>query len=171
MSREESLVAADAPPPVTPRSHAVRRAASRRLWLAGIVIVAALGLLVYKGLTTAIVFFKTANEAVAERSQLGNSTFQLEGTVVHGSVHRVGATQVRFEITQGGATIEVDNSGDPPQMFRPGLPVVLVGHFVGSGDLFASDQIMVKHSQQYIAAHPNRLKPAKGAGGRPAARS
>lgn len=138
----------------------------RRLVLVGLVIVAALGFLIYKGLTSAIVFFKTANQALAERATLGNSTFQLEGTVVHHSVHHLGGARVAFEVRQGGATIHVVNNGDPPQLFRPGLPVVVVGHFVGSSNAFSSDQIMVKHSQQYIAAHPNRVKatggPAKG---------
>lgn len=131
---------------------------SRRLAIAGVIIVAALGFLVFKGLTSAIVFFKTANEALVDRAQLGNSTFQLEGTVVHGTVRKVRADEVSFAIRQGGKTIEVDNRGDPPQLFRPGLPVVVVGHFVGSSDLFSSDQIMVKHSQQYIAEHPNRVR-------------
>lgn len=132
--------------------------------MAGLVIVAALGFLVYKGISSALVFFKTASEAVAQRAQLGNSNFQLEGTVVHGSVHRLGTTEVSFAISQGGTTIHVDNTGDPPQLFRPGLPVVVVGHFVGTSDNFASDQIMVKHSQQYIAAHPNRVKAATSTG-------
>jgi cytochrome c-type biogenesis protein CcmE len=140
---------------------AARQAAAttrRRLAVVGVVIVAALGFLVYKGLTSAIVFFKTASEAVANRAQLGNSTFQLEGTVVRGTVHHLGGSRVAFEIRQGGASIHIVNTGEPPQLFRPGLPVVVVGHFVGSGDNFASDQIMVKHSQQYIAAHPNRVR-------------
>jgi cytochrome c-type biogenesis protein CcmE len=129
-----------------------------RLKVAGLVIIAALGFLVYKGLTTAIVFFKTANEALSDRSQLGNSTFQLEGTVVKGTVHRIDSDEIGFDIRQGGATIYVANTGNPPQMFKPGLPVVVVGHFVGSTDQFASDQVMVKHSQQYIAEHPNRVR-------------
>lgn len=130
---------------------------SRRLKFAGLVIVLALGVLVYKGLTSAIVFFKTANEAIADRAQLGNSTFQLEGTVDKGTVRRLGPSEVGFDITQGGVTIYVDNSGNPPQLFRPGLPVVVVGHFEGTTDRFSSDQIMVKHSNQYIAEHPNRV--------------
>jgi cytochrome c-type biogenesis protein CcmE len=139
---------------------------SRRLAVAGLVIVLALGFLVYKGLTSAIVFFKTTNEAIAQRATLGNATFQLEGTVVYGSVHRLRTTEVSFAISQGGATIHVDNTGDPPEMFRPGLPVVVVGHFVGNSDGFASDQIMVKHSQQYIAAHPGRVKVVSKSGKR-----
>jgi cytochrome c-type biogenesis protein CcmE len=134
----------------------------RRLALAGLLIVAALGFLVYKGLSSAIVFFKTANQALSERAALGNTTFQLEGTVLRHSVQHLGGARVSFDVRHGGATIHVVNSGDPPQLFRPGLPVVVVGHFVGSSDTFSSDQIMVKHSQQYIAAHPKRVKAASG---------
>ncbi len=149
---------AAAPPPPGTRAARPGSTSPRRLAVVGLVIVAALGFLVYKGLTSAIVFFRTTNQAVAQRAQLGNSTFQLEGTVVQGTVHRVGTSQVSFDIRQGGATIHVENAGDPPQMFKPGLPVVVVGHFVGSSDVFSSDQIMVKHSQQYIAEHPNRVR-------------
>lgn len=143
-----------------------RRAATpaqrRRIWVVGVVILAAIGFLVYKGITSAIVFYKTANEAIAQRAQLGNADFQLEGTVVHGSVQHEGADVYRFVVESSGVSVTVVNTGYPPQMFRPGLPVVLVGHFVGSGDLFASDQIMVKHSQSYVAVQPARVKSASG---------
>jgi cytochrome c-type biogenesis protein CcmE len=135
-----------------------RAGQSRRLALAGLLILAALGFLVFKGLTSAVVFFKTASEAVSERGQLGSSVFQLEGTVVPGSLRRLDDSRVSFAVRQGGATVKVLNRGDPPQLFRPGLPVVVVGHFLKGSDRFSSDQIMVKHSQQYIAEHPARLK-------------
>ena len=67
-----------------------QRRQRRRLGIVGVVILAAIGFLVYKGITSAIVFFKTANEAVAQRATLGNTVFQLEGTVVPGTVHSSG---------------------------------------------------------------------------------
>jgi cytochrome c-type biogenesis protein CcmE len=134
----------------------------RRLTVVGVVIVVALGLLIWKGLSSAIVFFKTADEAIADRAQLGNSQFQLEGTVVSGTIrHESGATY-RFQVESAGVRVAVANTGSPPQLFRAGIPVVLVGHFVGTTDLFASDQILVKHSQSYIAAHPQRVKASDG---------
>jgi cytochrome c-type biogenesis protein CcmE len=145
-----------------PRRRKATQAQRRRMWVVGVVIVGAIGFLVYKGLTSAIVFFKTANEAVAQRAQLGNSDFQLEGTVVQGSVQHVNGDLYRFTVESSGVKVNIENAGNPPQMFRPGLPVVVVGHFVGSGDLFSSDEIMVKHSQAYIAAYPNRVKPTSG---------
>lgn len=151
---EPSAPVRPAKAPLSPEQRRQRR----RLSVVGVVIVAAIGFLLYKGLTTAIVYFKTTNEAVAQRAQLGDSTFQLEGTVVQGTVRSNGRGTVAFAITGGGKLIHVVNSGSPPQLFRPGIPVVVVGHFVGAGDDFASDQILVKHSNQYIAAHPNRVK-------------
>ena len=156
-----SAPAAAPRPPRAVRSTEQRRQ-RRRLAVVGVVIVAAIGFLLYKGLTTAIVYFKTTNEALAQRSTLGDSTFQLEGTVVRDSIRPTGAGQVSFTISGGGRTIAVTNSGSPPQLFKAGVPVVLVGHFVGSGDHFASNEILVKHSNQYIAAHPNRVKANDG---------
>ncbi|MGA2528716.1 MAG: cytochrome c maturation protein CcmE [Acidimicrobiales bacterium] len=142
-----------------------QRRQRRRLGVVGLVIVAAIGFLVFKGITSAIVFFKTANEAVAQRVALGNSTFQLEGMVLPGTVHTVRAqagTRVSFVVESSGVKVAVTNTGSPPQLFQPGIPVIVVGHFVGSSDRFASDQILVKHSNSYIAAYPNRVKALNG---------
>jgi cytochrome c-type biogenesis protein CcmE len=150
--------AAPQPAPHHPRPrqrHPVRT--KRRLAFAGIVIAGAIGFLLYKGLTSAVVYFKTANEAVAARSQLGDSTFQLEGVVVSGTVRQLSGGRVAFTVTGGGASIPVVNTGDPPQLFRAGIPVVVVGHFSGTSNLFVSDQILVKHSNQYIAEYPSRV--------------
>jgi cytochrome c-type biogenesis protein CcmE len=157
-SRAEAAVVATA----RRRRRTATPAQRRRMWVVGVVILAAIGFLLYKGITSAIVFYKTANEAIAQRAQLGNSDFQLEGTVVHGSVQHEGGDVYRFVVESSGVTVSVENTGYPPQMFRPGLPVVLVGHFVGSGDLFASDQIMVKHSQSYVAVQPSQAKSSSG---------
>jgi len=156
--------------PVAPRRRAnvlssEQRRQRRRLGVVGVVIVAAIGFLIFKGLTTAIVFFKTANEAVAQRATLGDSTFQLEGMVLPGTVRTsrsLSGTTVSFTVESSGVKVAVTNTGSPPQLFQPGIPVIVVGHFVGRTDQFASDQILVKHSNSYIAAHPSRVKALNG---------
>jgi cytochrome c-type biogenesis protein CcmE len=142
-----------------------QRRQRRRLAVVGVVIVAAIGFLIFKGITSAIVFFKTANEAVAQRSALGDSTFQLEGMVLPGTVRTVrdsSGTTVAFVVESSGVKVAVTNTGSPPQLFQPGIPVIVVGHFVGASDRFASDEILVKHSNSYIAAHPDRVKALNG---------
>jgi cytochrome c-type biogenesis protein CcmE len=152
-------------PPLPPPGAARRardRSTRRRLLVVGAVLAAAVGFLLYKGLTTAVVFFKTANEAIAQRHVLGDATFQIEGVVVPGTVHRLGPAELAFEIESKGVKVQVHDEGSPPQLFEPGIPVVLVGHFVGSSDLFSSDEIMVKHSNVYVAAHPAQGRRADG---------
>ena len=127
----------------------------RRLWLAGIVVAGALGFLVFQGLGNATLYFRTADEAVAQRAQLGDRRFRIEGDVVAGSVNQVG-NDVSFILTSKNVEVPVRHKGDPPELFRPGIPVVLEGHF--QGDYFASDRILVKHSETYIADNPDRVR-------------
>ena len=97
---------------------------------------------------------------------LGNTTFDIEGTVVAGTapsrVDRGGRVHVRDRLEQDDRH-RIENTGSPPQLFGPGVPVVLVGHFIGSSETFASEQILVKHSNQYKAAHPDRVRSNSGA--------
>jgi cytochrome c-type biogenesis protein CcmE len=138
------------------------RQTRRRLAVVGVVIVAAIGFLLYKTLTSAVVYFKTASEAVADRGALGNSTFQIEGVVVPHTIRHLGNDELSFVISSGKVRVPVENRGTPPQLFQADIPVVLVGHFVATSDLFSSNQILVKHTNQYIAAHPNRVRAPNG---------
>ena len=130
------------------------RSKNRRLWMAGAVVVAALAFLLVQGLGNATLYFRTADEAVAQRDALGSRRFRIEGNVVAGSVRQSG-DDVAFTIESRGATVPVLHQGDPPEMFKPGIPVVLEGRF--EGEHFASDRILVKHSESYVAEHPERV--------------
>jgi cytochrome c-type biogenesis protein CcmE len=130
-------------------------ARARRLWIAAAVIGGALGFLVFQGLDNATVYFRTASEAVADRTELGTRRFRIEGVVVTDSVRQSG-DNVRFAIAENGTTVEVRHVGDPPELFRPTIPVVLEGRW--DGTVFASDRIMVKHTSEYKARNPERVK-------------
>ncbi|MDP9403770.1 MAG: cytochrome c maturation protein CcmE [Actinomycetota bacterium] len=154
-----AMTAPAPPPPAGPAAGPRPRAqlSRRRLWIAGAVILAALGFLVVQALGEATVYFKTADEAVAEKAGLGARRFRIEGLVVAGSVRPAPAGNgVGFEIRgERGATVEVVHRGDPPELFQPGIPVVLEGRW--SGDHYASDRIMVKHTNEYRADNPDRV--------------
>jgi cytochrome c-type biogenesis protein CcmE len=129
----------------------------RRLAVIGILGVLALALvfMAYQGLSTASVFFRNADEAVAERESLGDRRFRLQGTVVDGSVENDGS-DVRFAVTHNGVDVEVVHRGDPPELFQPDIPVVLEGRWSDDGPAFESDRILVKHSEEYEAENPDR---------------
>jgi cytochrome c-type biogenesis protein CcmE len=133
----------------------VRPPSRRRAWVLVLVIAAALIFLLVKGLAGATTYFYTTDQAVHLRAQLGTTRFRIEGTVVSHTVVRHG-DQVDFTISNHGVSVPVVNTGYPPQLFQPGIPVVLEGQF--RGDTFDSDLIMVKHSADYVAAHPGRVR-------------
>ena len=160
---------AGAPAPVTvtepadPARHGTRRSRGRRrVAVVFVVLAAALAYLLVEGLGSSLDYFDTVGQALAHRASIGTSTIRLEGVVVRGTVART-AKGTDFEVSGGGHTVAVHDAGSPPQLFQPDIPVVVVGHFATpSSDLFLSDQIMVKHSATYIAAHPTRVRAPNG---------
>ena len=134
----------------------------RRNWLgsrrrqagAASVIVAAVGFLAFQGLTNATEYFLTTRQAVAQRASLGARSFRIEGNVAN-DVRKVDRG-LRFSISNQGVVVSVVSTGSPSQLFKPGIPVVLDGHW--QGDVYDSNLIMVKHSASYNAAHPDRVK-------------
>lgn len=127
---------------------------NRRLWIASVIILAALGFLVFQGLGNATVFFKTADEAVRDKAELGDRRFRVEGVVVDEPV--VQGDNVAFQIEADAVRVDVVHQGDPPELFRKGIPVVLEGRWDGSH--YASDRIMVKHTESYRVDNPDRVK-------------
>lgn len=141
----------------------------RRVAVLGVLglLVVALVFMAYQGLSSASVFFRNADEAVAERADLGTKRFRLQGTVVEDTVRNsseYGGTAVRFTVTYGGVDVEVLHQGDPPELFQPGIPVVVEGHWSETEDWFESDRILVKHSETYEADNPDRTDEYVGDG-------
>jgi cytochrome c-type biogenesis protein CcmE len=135
---------------VTPRASRSRRRRTRRRWVPLVVlavVVLGLGALVYKGLNDATLYFRNADEAVAQRASLGTKRFRLQGTVVADPVETDGVAS--FAVAFNGASVDVRHVGSPPELFKPGIPVVLEGHWDRSGEVFDSDRIMIKHDATY----------------------
>jgi cytochrome c-type biogenesis protein CcmE len=118
------------------------------------VIAGAVSFLLFQGLSNATEYFKTADQAVADKASLGGRQFRIEGTVVNDV--RQSGTITDFSIFANGVSVNVVDTHDPPELFKPGIPVVLEGHW--AGPVFSSDLIMVKHTASYTEAHPGRLK-------------
>lgn len=148
------MTEAVAVPPAPPATPGGPRHSRRRAIVAAVVVVAAVTALLWQGLGNAAVYFKTADEAVAERQSLGDRRFRVEGVVVDGTVREDG-NGVRFSIEENGATVPVRHQGDPPELFKPGIPVVLEGHWQGT--TYESDRIMVRHTNEYRAENPDRV--------------
>ena len=134
---------------------------SRRLAVVLAIVLGAIAFLVVQGLGNATTFFRNADEAVRDRAELGNSRFRIEGTVVAGSNRPISGKGTAFTIAANGVSVPVIHHGDEPPLFKEMLvppPVVLEGRF--QGDTFASDRIIVKHTESYTEQHPERVTPS-----------
>jgi cytochrome c-type biogenesis protein CcmE len=148
----------DMPPdgqPPSPR----RRHPRWRLLAVAAVLAGAFVFLLVKGLGGSLDYFDTVDQAVHDRAMLGAQTFRLEGLVMPGTVHR---THDGVDFVAAGAKdrVAVVSTGNPPELFQPDIPVVVVGHF--SGSVFVSNQIIVDHTSQYIEEYPNRVRAPNG---------
>lgn len=134
----------------------------RNPWAYGalVAVLLGLGVVVYQGLTSASLYFYNADEAVEQRADLGDRRFRLQGTVLGGSVDTTDEG-VEFTVVYDGARVDVRHDGDPPELFEPGIPVVLEGRWSATEDVYESDVIRVKHSEQYEADNGERLEEAE----------
>lgn len=128
---------------------------SWRNWVISIALVAVGGFVLYQALTTATVYFLNVDEALAQRDELGDDTFNLQGTVTSAPVTEADGSMV-FTVSFGGASTTVRHVGDEPSgLFKKGERVVAKGRWAGS--FFRSDQVLVKHTEEYVEDNPDRL--------------
>ena len=96
----------------------------------------------------------TADEAVAQRAQLGTRRFRIEGT---SSPARSTRSDRTCRLHHRGKTSSPGrHSGRPARSCSRPASRRPRGHW--DGDHFASDRILVKHSETTTTQHPDRLK-------------
>ncbi len=124
--------------------------------IAGVIVAGGFGYLMLGGIEDNLEYFKTP----VELSQLGSDaygkTVRLGGQVAPGSVKwDADALDLRFRVTDGTQEIEVHSKGAPPQMFRDGMGVVVIGRY-GTNRVFESQELMIRHSEEYRAPAPGQ---------------
>jgi len=161
-SESDSTPDAGPEPDLTPRTSgeagSPRRARKRKpgVYVVLGVIVVAIGYVIFQGLNNAALYYRNADEAVAQKASLRTDRFRVQGTVQE-PVTKAG-DEVDFSIAFNAATVLVHhNGGDPPELFKAGIPVVLEGHWDESGAFFDSDTILIKHSSEYKDQNPDRV--------------
>ncbi|MFQ5556097.1 MAG: cytochrome c maturation protein CcmE [Acidimicrobiales bacterium] len=168
--------------PRPPRRGRPQRHGLRRLvpWVVTVGVAVGVVFLVANLLGDAALFFYNADEAVARRAELNDDRFTLQGSPIEGTItegFRGDETVVAFSIAFNGTVIDVVHLGDPPELFQPGVPVVLDGAWVSGeppvsefspladdGWHFASDRMRVKHDNDYRNGNEDRLVEAETGG-------
>jgi len=113
-----------------------------------LVVLGALGYMVFGGLGRNLVYFLTPSEYLENQARYQNRPVRLGGLVEPGSVHYDKDTlTLRFVLTDGVARVNVVHRGTPPALFKEGQGVVVEGRF--QEGVFQGNNLLVKHSENY----------------------
>ncbi|HEX8919115.1 MAG TPA: cytochrome c maturation protein CcmE [Chloroflexota bacterium] len=127
----------------------------RNLTLGALIIAAALGYLLYQGLSNNLVYYITPSELYAKGPGANGQNFRLGGQVRPGSVLWNATTRdLRFVLQDPKNHVAVESHGLPPEMFRAGAGVVVEGTF--SHGTFSATNLMIKHGSTYRAPKPGQ---------------
>tara|TARA_B100001250_G_scaffold86892_1_gene71844 strand:+ start:1169 stop:1714 length:546 start_codon:yes stop_codon:yes gene_type:complete len=153
---------------LSPREQQLRRSPK---WLPLLVLVVVTGAVIVLiwFLVTNSQSFLPADEAVEERSELGDRRFQLLGSPISDvdadqTFLIDGKEYTFFSISFDEVIVDVVSRGTPPDLFDEGIPVVLEGKWIqgplpipeyiferGANDgwWFSTNRILVKHDNDY----------------------
>jgi cytochrome c-type biogenesis protein CcmE len=139
--------------------------ARKRPWLAysvlALVLVAG-GFVVAKFLTSAIDYYCNVDEVGHKSGCDVGRDIRIQGVVEKGSVAKQGAL-TNFVVGFNGVTMPVQLSSQPTGLFQECIPVVVVGRAVKADDgtvSFMGNDLLVKHSNDYVAANKDRIAKA-----------
>jgi len=117
----------------------------------GAIVLAAIGYLIYSGVSQSVVYFVTPGELLA--APVTGKTYRLGGLVERGTLEwRPQTLDLSFRLSDGHATVPVRHRGTPPDLFGEGRGAVVEGAWTADG-YFKASLILAKHSEEYKAPH------------------
>jgi cytochrome c-type biogenesis protein CcmE len=133
-----------------------KRGRALPLVLGAVIVLGGLGYLLYGGLDRNLVYFLTPVELMERGERAYDVPIRLGGTVEPGSIQwDAEALDLKFNVTEGGQHVAVHSKGAPPHMFRDSMGVIVEGRYLPTG-VFQATTVMVKHSNEYRAPHPEK---------------
>ena len=85
---------------------------------------------------------------VTEEPPAANEVFRIGGLVEEGSLIRGAGQEIRFNVTDGGATVPVVFAGVLPDLFAENQGMVGTGRYVDG--VFEASEILAKHDENYM---------------------
>lgn len=120
-------------------------------WLGlGAVVAACLGYLIVSATGTSASYYVTIPEL---HSQHATGDVRVLGTVQDDVVRSDGGLHIRFTAADAGQTMPVDYTGTVPDIFQPGVQVVVEGK-MGSDGVFHATTLEAKCPSKFTAATP-----------------
>jgi cytochrome c-type biogenesis protein CcmE len=127
-----------------------------KLWIAGSVLVCAVGYLAFAGVKRGWVYYVQVDELLTA-TDLRQQRVRVSGKVLtEGMVVSAGQLTASFQLAGQRHRIPVHYRGVIPEMFQGGNDVVVEGTFDGAG-VFQADVLMTKCASKYQGKHPDQI--------------
>ncbi|WP_088182184.1 cytochrome c maturation protein CcmE [Sphingobium sp. Z007] len=119
------------------------------LALAALVALVGAGLLAASALKDEAAYFYAPSDVRTKGVEPGKAV-RLGGMVVKNSLKRAAdGVTIRFDVTDGKATVPATFSGIAPDLFKEGSGVVAEGSFDAKG-IFVATNLLAKHDERYM---------------------
>ena len=121
--------------------------------VAGLAILGAVIYLIYTSTQANALYYLTVSE-LKSCTTCATQSVRVAGFVQAGSIVRDDQKQqISFVIADGGHTLHVVYSGIVPDIFRPGIQVVVEGNYTGQGP-FQAQTLLAKCPSKFQSATP-----------------
>jgi cytochrome c-type biogenesis protein CcmE len=130
-----------------------RQARSRqRFLIASLLIVAAIGYMIFSATQSGSEYYMTAGEILAKGDEMVGQQVKMGGRVVDNSIQwDRGTNTVAFALTDGTQNLPVMYGGIVPDSFQPGADVILEGK-LGADGQFHATSMLAKCASKYEPA-------------------
>ena len=121
----------------------------RRIQIIGVAIVALIlsTALIGYALRDGINYFRAPSQVIAEPPG-PDEVFRIGGLVEEGTLVRGESETIRFNVTDGGATVLATYTGVLPDLFEEGQGMVGTGRYING--VFEASEILAKHDETYM---------------------
>ncbi len=121
----------------------------KQFLIAGMILAAIFGYLIYSGVMSAGMYYMTVSELMAQRNMVGTDQVRVQGKVVADSVKQDPSGQtIRFTISDGQQSLPVVYTGVVPDGFEPEAEAILEGTLSPEGT-FAAVSLKTKCASKY----------------------
>lgn len=135
------------PLPPTPLPRAKRRRRSPLPTVLGVLALVGLtAFIAFGNLGKSLEYFVTPTEYVQQRAELEGRPLRIGG-LVRAVNYDPQTLNLKFNVTDGGASFPVQYVGAVSDLFKENQGVVVRGEF--QGDTFHASELVVKHSEEY----------------------
>jgi cytochrome c-type biogenesis protein CcmE len=122
------------------------------------IVIAALGYLVYAGLSDNMVYYYHVEEFYPKAASLDGETVKVNGKVVNGSIQK-NVMDYAFVIHgEKGSRIPVDYHGVAPDTFKDSSDVVVEGSYDSQAGVFHATTLMAKCPTKYEPKNQAQMK-------------